>query len=185
MNTPRTAPDDPNRCKGTAKYGQCSNAAEHGSEYCKHCGGVSTKNEEEKRAYLVTKSDVKRRLAELDAGQDPVRDLQRTISVVHMLIETWIRSATSDTAIMAACGPLEKLIQRMESLCKSAVTLQEKLDLLLPRSAVLNVGQTIVKIVIEELQGVENYEQIVDRIINRIFPAINNTPKLLEPPKHV
>ena len=180
MKPVKATPGDPNQCKGTSKHGQCPNLAEHGCEYCAAHGGVSTKDRDETRSYLLAQADVKRRLAQLDAQLDPVRDLQRTISLVHLLIETHVNASKSDVALMSNCAPLEKLIQRMESLCKSVVTVQEKLNLLLPRSAVLSLGQSIVQIVIEELEGIEGYEQIVDRIINRIFPAINSQQNLLE-----
>jgi len=182
MKPVRTDAANPNRCQGTSRHGQCPNLAEHGSNHCSACGGVSTKEQEDTRSYLLTQVEVKRRLAQLDTQLDPVRDLQRTISLVHLLIETHVNSAKSDVALMSACAPLEKLVQRMESLCKSVVTVQEKLNLLLPRSVVLSLGQSIVQIVIEELEGIEGYEQIVDRIINRIFPTITNhhQPKLLE-----
>lgn len=184
MKPVRTDAANPNRCQGTSRHGQCPNLAEHGSEYCSACGGVSTKDQEETRSYLLAQANVARRLAQLDTQFDPVRDLQRQIALVHVLIETYVNGSKSDTALMSACPNLEKLIARMQSLCKSAVAVQEKLSLLLPRSAVLSLGQSIVQIVIEELQDVEGYEVIVDRIINRIFPSINQPTKLLEAPQN-
>lgn len=176
---------DPNRCQAPSKDGQCRNYAEHGSDYCKYHQGVSTKDQDDIRSYLVAQADVKRRLAQLDSQQDPIRDLQRTISVTHILIERCLDACETNTDLMAASGPLLAMIQRMESLQKTVVSVQEKLDELLPRAAVLELGHAIQTVIIDELSHLDGYEEIVDRIIDRIYSDVTNKQKVLEAPKNV
>jgi len=51
--------------------------------------------------------------------------------------------------------------------------LEQSLGDLLSKQAVVRLGQSICEIVIEELQGIEGHEEIIDRIVNRLFPAIS------------
>ena len=45
---------------------------------------------------------------------------------------------------------------------------------MLSRSAAFGLFQEIIKISVDELDGIPDYEQIVDRIIARIGPAIQH-----------
>ncbi len=166
-------------CQGTPANRDCPNIPEPGSTHCAQCGGVSIQDPSEMRSYLIHQADISRRLAQLDAQYQPVRDLQRASSLTHLMIERNLDQLNEGKFSAAACKTLDELLRRIESLSKTTVALQEKLHLLLPREAVLSLGQQIVQIVIEELGDVPGYEVIVDRIINRIFPAINNT-KIVE-----
>lgn len=165
-------PADPNRCKGAAPDGQCRAVAEPGSEYCKAHGGRSNKNEMETRSYLLTQVDYKRRLAQLQAQSEPIRELKDAIALTHMLIEKRFNLIKDDNDLLAACGPLNSLLLTMERLVKSAVQLEQNLGALLSKPTVLNLGQTIVTIIIDELAGIPDYEERVDRINSRIFESI-------------
>lgn len=165
-------PADPRRCKAAAAAGQCREVVEHGSEYCKVHGGRSTKNEEDTRSYLLTQVDYKRRLAQLQAQSEPIRELKDAIALTHMLIEKRFNLIQNDNDLLAACGPLNSLLLTMERLVKSAVQLEHNLNALLSKPTVLNLGQTIVTIIIDELAGLPGYEEHVDRIASRMFESI-------------
>lgn len=165
-------PADPHRCKGAAPDGQCMNEAEHGSEYCKAHGGVDTQNDEDIRSYLLSQADYRRRLAQLQQHQEPIRELKDAIALTHMLIEKRFNLVKTDADVMAACGPLNQLLLTMERLVKSALQLEQNLGSLLTKTSVLNLGQVMVTIIVDELSELPNYESIVDRITNRLFKSI-------------
>ena len=71
----RVPPGHPEQCQGTGKHGQCPNRQEYGSDYCRGCGGVSTKNQEEVRSYLLARVDHRRKLAKLEGPMDALSRL--------------------------------------------------------------------------------------------------------------
>lgn len=163
---------DPNRCKGACPTGQCMSVAEYGTEYCKAHGGESLKDVEESRSYLLTQVEYKRRLAQLQVQHEPIRELRDAIALTHLLIEKRMNACTDDIDLMAACAPLNQLLLTMERLCKSAVQIQQNMGALLSKQTVLLLGQQLVKIIIDEMVGVPDYEERVDRINERLFKTI-------------
>ena len=67
---------------------------------------------------------------------------------------------------------------------KSAHTIEQNLGILLSKSAVMALGQSICRIIVEELDGIENYEAVVDSITHRILSTIasakDNSPETVK-----
>jgi hypothetical protein len=171
---------DPNRCKGAAQDGQCQNQVEHGSEYCCVHGGKSLKEAEEKRGYLLAKVEERTRLAELSDGLEPVKELRDLISLQHMMIERRYNAVTSDGELLASCGPLNQMMLTMERLINSCHRIETNLGQLLARHAVLALAKEMVRIVIDELDGIDDYEVIVDRITQRLVDTIRNASNVVD-----
>lgn len=171
---------DPNRCKGAAPDGQCQNKAEHGSDYCRAHNGHSLQEAEEKRGYLLAKADERSRLVRLADDLEPVKELRDLISLQHMMIERRYNAITSEGELLAACGPLNQMLLTMERLINSAHRIETNLGELLQRHAVLALAKEMVRIVIDELEGVEDYEIIVDRITQRLIDTIRNANNVVE-----
>ena len=171
---------DPNRCKAAAPDGQCQNKAEYGSEYCRAHGGVNLKEVEDKRGYLLAKVDERTRLAKLSDGLEPVKELRDLISLQHMLIERRYNSINSEGELLAACGPLNQMLLTMERLINSTHRIETNLGELLQRHAVMALAKEMVRIVIDELADIEDYEIIVDRITQRLIDTIRNASNVVE-----
>lgn len=178
-------PADPNRCKGATAEGQCMNEAEYGCEYCAMHGGRSTEAAEGKRMYHLSVAAQQARLAQL-SEHESVKSLREEIALARMLIERRFNAIKTEIDLLNACGPLNQLLLTVERLVKSAHALEQNLGLLLDKASIIQLGQHISRIIIEELEGIEDYELLVDRILNRLFPTItaaNNphapTPLLL------
>lgn len=182
-----TDPADPNRCKGSARDGQCQNFAEPGSDYCRACGGRDLQKAKDVRGYLLAKSHEKTRLAQLSDDLEPVKELRDAIGLQHMLIEKRYNLIKDDSDLLMACGPLNAMLQTMERLVNSCHRIETNLGQLLARQAILSLAKSMVEIVIDELEGIEDYEAIIDRITARLVDTIkgaNNskTQTLLAPP---
>jgi hypothetical protein len=171
---------DPNRCKGSAQDGQCQNRAEHGSEYCCVHGGKSLQEAEDKRGYLLAKVEERTRLAKLSDDLEPVKELRDLISLQHMMIERRYNAVTNDGELLAACGPLNQMLLTMERLINSCHRIETNLGELLARHAVLALAKEMVAIVIDELEEVDDYEIIVDRITQRLIDTIRNANNVQE-----
>lgn len=172
---------DPRRCKGAAPDGQCQNVAEHGSDYCRaHGGRTDLKEAEDKRGYLLAKAGERARLVGMADELEPVKELRDLIALQHMLIEKRYNLIKDDTDILTACGPLNQMLTTMEKLINSCHKIETNLGELLQRHAVLTLAKEMVRIVIDELDGIENYEYIIDQITQRLIDTIRNTTNIQE-----
>ncbi len=179
---------DPCRCKAPAPDGQCQNRATHGSDYCVTHGGIDHLPAEQKRGFLLAKAQDQTRLASLSDDLEPVKELRDSIAITHMLIEKRWNLIKDDGDLMVGCGPLNQLILTMERLVNSCHRIETNLGELLARHAVLALAKEMVEIVIDEIEGIENYEEIIDRITSRLIDTIRkadnipqNTPALSSP----
>jgi len=170
-----TDPADPCRCKFSYPHEQCWHEAEAGSEFCLAHGGKSKANAEETRLYHLAELDNRRRLAEL-SGHEQIKSLREEIGLTRMLIEKQINAAKDDVELLATSGSINNLILTLGKLVKSCHELEQSFGELLSKQAVLRLAQKMCEVVIEELQGIEGYEEIIDRIVGRLFPTINDAP---------
>lgn len=179
-----TDPADPRRCQGNFPDSQCWNFAEHGSDYCAGHGGVSTALIEEQRMYNLVEVQHRQSLTKF-ADHDAIKSLREEIGLVRLLIERRLNLVKNDTDLMAACGPVNTMLLTVERLVKSAHSLEQSLGSLLSKQTVARLGQALCQIVVEELEGIENYEAIIDRISERVVSTIskanNNESQLALP----
>lgn len=168
---PEYDPADPNRCKQSVGDNQCLDMAAPGSEFCLKHRGIDHTNENSTRLYLLAKAEDRVRLHRL-AEHDEIRSLREEIALARMLAERrWNMMKTDNDAIIH-CASINTLLLTIERLVKSAHSIEQNLGILLSKSAVLNLGQAICRIIVDELEGIEDYEEIVDKITQRILTTI-------------
>jgi hypothetical protein len=164
-------PADPSRCKQSIGDMQCLDRSEPGSEFCRVHRGIDRTNEQSTRLYLLAKADEQARLHKF-ADHEEIRSLREEIALARMLVEKRWNIVKNDNDLISACGSLNTLLLTIERLVKSAHTIEQNLGILLSKSAVMALGQTICRIIVEELDGIENYEAVVDSITQRILSTI-------------
>ena len=163
---------DPRRCKHSLPHEQCWNEAESGCDNCLVHGGRSKAEAQDTRLYHLAEVDNRTRLAEL-SSHERIKSLREEIGLVRILIEKRMNMIRNETDLVSACGPINSMLLTLEKLIKSCHTLEQSLGELLSKNSVVRLGQSICEIVIEELQGIEGHEEIIDRIVGRLFPTIN------------
>jgi hypothetical protein len=168
-------PAHPHRCKGAAKNGQCMNEVEPGSEYCKYHGGRDRTEEINQKGYWLSKAQDRTRLANLSDHLEPVKELRDAIGIQHMLIERRWNAIKDDGDLLQACGPLNQMLQTMERLITSCHKIETNLGQLLAKQAIFSLAKRMVEIIVEELEGIENYEEIVDTITSRLIETVQWT----------
>ena len=167
-------PADPRRCKYSYPHEQCWREAEPGCSNCAAHGGKSRANAEETRLYNLVELDNRRRLAEL-SGSENIKSLREEIGLVRLLIEKYVNAARgSDVELLSSSGSIDRLILTLGKLIKDCHALEQSLGELLSKQTVYRLAQTMCEIVMEELQGVEGHEEIIERIAERIFPTVTN-----------
>lgn len=175
-----TDPADPERCKSAAQDGQCDNKSEHGSDYCRAHGGRSTADHEAKKLYLLSEAKYRTRLAQL-SEHDEVKSLREEIALARMMIERRFDLIRNEADFIAGCAPINTMLLTVERLVKSAHSIEQNLGGLLAKPTILKLGQQMCEIVVDELEGVPNFEAIVDRITERMIQTItaaNNTEQV-------
>lgn len=173
-------PADPERCKLSIGDRQCTDLSEPGAEYCRKHRGVDHTNEVSTRLYLLAKADEQARLLKL-ADHEEIRSLREEIALARMLVERRWNLIRNDNDLIMACGSVNTLLLTIERLVKSAHSIEQNLGVLLSKSAVMALGQNICRIIVEELDGIENYEAIVDSITQRILNTIASAKDKPEP----
>jgi hypothetical protein len=155
-------------------------------DYCKYHGGRSLAEQEGMRSYLLAKADDKARLAMLSDELEPVKELRDSIGLLHMMIERRWNAVKDDNDLLQACGPLNQMLQNMERLVSSCHKIEQNLGQLLAKQAILALAKRMVEIIVEELEGIEGYERIVDNITARMIDTVrgttNNPPELVSLP---
>jgi len=171
---------DPRRCKGPSPGGQCGNLAEEGSDYCRaHCG-VDRGPVRHIRQYLLTRVSDQTRLAYLgdDEGLKTLRD---EVVIATGMLQRRLNLAESDLDFIEAFPQIEKFLKMLADLKKSRQVLDDKSGSMLARSALIRVAQHICELLVDRLEGIPNYEQIVDGLIMEIMTttgnAINSPPE--------
>jgi hypothetical protein len=174
-----TNPEDPRRCKRTDRFGQCWNVAEPGSDYCRKHTGTNKEDEQQIRLYRLTDARLRSRLSQL-SDHEEVKSLREEIALTRILIEELLNSAKSQVELLAQCHTYNGLVTTLERLIKTSHQIEQNLGLLLSKPTVMLLGQQIIHILIEELKGVEQYEDRIDRITHRMFDTIEHTTNKLE-----
>lgn len=175
-------PADPRRCQSTVASSQCDRVCEPGTEYCRLHGpsGAKALEVESRRQYLLTEARYRQRLAQLNE-HDPLFALHHAISLLRVLIEKRFNLVRDETDLLMAYGDINMLQLTLERLVKSAHLIEQNLGTLLGKPTVLRLGRLVLQIVIDELQGVKNGPEVIDKIASRSIQAIYQARNCNEP----
>jgi hypothetical protein len=165
---------DPRRCKGASVDGQCQNVAEEGSDYCRAHGGESLAPARRLKQYLLTKAQDRERLAQL-AENDGLKTLREEVVVALGQLERRLSLASrSDAEFLAAYPEVERSLKLLAELKKSNFHLETKSGATLSREQAFGLVRLMIEIIVDELDGIPDYERIVDNIVTRMLPAVEN-----------
>jgi len=169
---PRIADPD-KRCQHVSDRAQCTQERVEGSLYCKaHDFRAEGRVEAAKlRHYLLTDARFSGRLAALSDHED-IKSLREEIAFARMLIETRFNMIAGEGELLAACGTLNSLLLTVERLVKACNQVERNLGTLLAKPTIVALGREIIEIIIDELEDIDNSDVIIDKISDRIIPAI-------------
>lgn len=175
-------PADPLRCQAPSTDGQCMNRSEQDSEYCRCHGGRDLTEQKTMHGYLLAKVKDRARLAQVSEELEPVKELRDSIGLLHMMIERRWNAIKDDTELLQACGPLNQMLQNMDRLVNSCHKIEQNLGQLLAKQAILTLAKRMVEVMVEELEGIDNYEEIIDRITSRLIDTIRGADNVVATP---
>lgn len=174
---PRIADPD-KRCQHVSDKAQCINEQVEGSLYCKgHDFRAEGRVEASRlRHYLLTDARYSGRLATLSDHED-IKSLREEIAFARMLIETRFNMIANEGELLAACGTLNSLLLTVERLVKACNQVERNLGTLLAKPTIVALGREIIEIIIDELEDIDDSDVIIDKISDRIIPAILDAGK--------
>jgi hypothetical protein len=165
-------PNSPTRCQGTTGKGQCPREAVEGKPYCDyHLKDRDIEDKMALRAYILT-DPVISGSAGRHSQVEELKSLREEIALARAMIERRLNLVESNADFLNACGTVNTYLLTLERLITSCHRLEVNLGNLLSKAAILDLAKDIVSILMDELQEVPGYEEIVDRVSERIIAAI-------------
>lgn len=162
-----TDPDDPQRCQGIMKTGQCPNVSEEESNFCIMHGGNKGKEAEDKkqlRNYRLTKF---RARAEQLSNSADLASLRDEVAILRIMIEEKVNSCNDSHELLLVSGPLSDLVMKCGVLVEKCNRLENKLGNFLDRNKITQFAQICIEI-ISRCVPEEHMEQIGEEIFNAL-----------------
>lgn len=170
--------DDPDRCQGVTKNGQCAQLSMEGSQFCqRHAHQSSAKIEGDRLRHYLLSNPMLQAKMDRQFGIEEVRSLREEIHLARVMVETRLDMIEPDDKgdMLSAFSSINTYLQTIEKLTSSCHKMEISLGSLLTKSSVFALAQDMVAILADELQGIDDYESVIDRISERLVVAIANT----------
>jgi len=165
---------DPRRCKAASCDGQCRNVAEDGDDYCRaHLSTPPAAPARRMRKYLLVKAEDQALLARY-VDDDDLKSLREEIALVRMMIQNTLADAQTNMDRINAYSKVNTYMLTLERVMKTSHALEKSLDQLVSKSTLIRLGKQLCHIILDKLEGVPNYEQLVDALIPEIALAVQN-----------
>lgn len=175
----KCAPDDPNRCQAVTQHGQCVYLAVEGSQYCNFHGVGSGKRhleQKERERYLIDQHTLR---SAYQRQQDDIAylDMKQEILLLQALLERRLNAIKCDADVLMSIGPVTQLVQRLESMKSTLLKMQQTLGLVLGKDALRGLAKEIADILDQELDGLDDKYERLERISLAIIGAIESAGK--------
>lgn len=159
------------KCQYAVNGRQCGEDAEPDVKYCKRHNRGQVRYE--LKNYMLDKVEWRTRLSELSAS-DSIKTLTEEISLARMVLESLMNYVKDEADLVGQIPKITQLLSTIERLQKSGFTLERSLSHLISKPALMRLAGEIAGILLEELAGIPNYEDTVDKIIDRIMDSMSN-----------
>jgi len=167
-----TEENDPHRCEATTQAGQCRHVSIEGHTKCAyHLRRLNIEDSMALRTYLLTNPDIASAAGRHSQAEE-IKSLREEIALCRSLVERRLNMIENPTDFIGAIGHINTLFLTLEKLISSCHRLEVNLGTLLSKTALLDLAREIVDILMSELEHVDGFEDLVDKIGERIVAAI-------------
>lgn len=166
------------RCTHVSPGGQCPEAAIAAGKCAAH-GGQSALNRKNKRMYSLARAEAQG-LYESFADHDELRSLKDEVAVARMAVQRWTDTIKSDDDLQMKIPMLNSLLMTVRALVESCNKTEQNLGKLLDSSQLLWFAGEVIKICSEELDGVPDNIDRLERISDRVLEAVKLAGKQKE-----
>ena len=151
------------KCQANTSRGPCTHQAAPGSAYCR----LHTKDENLCSAYRLSDPDLQDSVTW--HAKASLLDISQQIVLMRSIIERRLNMADGDDANkISAMNFVASQLVNLTKMTETLVKLSKESGELMERSDVEGLVDKLVIIVADELKGVAGYEQIIDKIVERI-----------------
>lgn len=154
------------RCQRVTESGTCYREAENGSRYCRPC-----QRKGDVVQYRLNDPDLQETVTHHARGA--IIDLSQQVILLRGMIERRLNMANSKAEKITAYNFVTQQLATLTKMTESLVKLQRESGELMERSEVEAFVDRVIQVVSEELQGIDGFEEIVDRIVSRLEPNEN------------
>ncbi len=163
-----TDEDDPERCNGinAGDQGQCLFKRVPKSLYCpRHGGNKALENvkKEQVRNYQLTKW---RGRVNAFADNPEVKSLREEIGIIRMMIETVVNKCNDENDLILYSSKLQDLIRQAQKLVEGCHRLEERTGVLLDKTSILVLCDSLVKIIADHVEDSDALESIAVQFVN-------------------
>ena len=155
------------KCEHTGTRGQCADDAVEGSRFCAKHADESDRI----KGYRLSSPELRERF-EHHSRSDLFKSLRQEIDLLRAMIEDRVSQADSPAERIAAFNAVRPALVDVVKCVETLSKLERQNNIVLGKEALSWLSKEIINILIGELEQVEGYERIVDRVAQRISQAV-------------
>lgn len=164
--------DDPNRCTGATKFGQCHYLVEdEGHDRCRKCRKAPYDPREEASDFL-TKEYLRRVRLQCNPGEE-VEQLRENLMTINAMMAARRNQIKTFDDLLIHSGPLADLAAKAEKLTNTLARLSFQNDFLIAKPALIRWTQDIVTAISDTFRGkYEGWENDVAALSDELFDLV-------------
>jgi hypothetical protein len=142
--------------------------------------GIARYKQKKVERYLIEQHDL-RLSYQRQQDDHEYLNMKEEILLLQALLEQKINAITNKTELLTSIPGINALVQRLESMKSSLLKMQRELGLVLGKDAIRGLAVEIVKILDEELTGIDDKAIRLEKIGTRIVSAIEEAGQSQNP----
>ncbi len=166
------------RCTHVYPNGQCPEKAIANGKCAAH-GGTAALNRKNKRMYTLARAEAQGLYGEL-ADHEGLRTLRDEVAIARMAVQRWADSIKSDDDLQLKIPMLNTLLLTVKALVEACNKTEQNLGRLLDSAQVMWLAGEVIKICSEELDGVPDSSDRLERISERLLDSVKLAGKQKE-----
>lgn len=168
-------PDDPNRCQGVTRAGQCMFLSEEGSKFCLRHGANKAHEAARKKSLNLYRLQLWQQRLDEFAESSEATNLKSEIGILRMTLESLLNKCQSSTDLILYSNKISDLTVKIEKLIASSHRIERSLGNLLDRTAALNFAERVIAVVSAHVTDTEVIDAISSGIIDALKEATSGT----------
>jgi hypothetical protein len=159
--------DDPKRCQGSGKQGQCPYLSMPESKFCQRHDGRGESAREQAKSNMYRLQVWQERLSEF-SEHDKLKSLRDEIGILRLVLEETMNRCRTSSELLTFSSKISDLCLRIEKLVSSCNRLEMKMGMLLDKASALNLAGQIVEIISQHVTD----PVVIDAISSGIIDAL-------------
>jgi hypothetical protein len=168
----KVAIDDPRRCQGSFKNGQCQFISNPGTNFCEYHNAPARRQiaQQENRSFRL--AQWQSRLNEFTDNPN-VKTLREEIGIARITLENILLMCQDSNDLLIYSSKIGDMLTRIQKLVATCHAIENQLGLTLDKSAVISLAEKIITIFEQHIQD----EDTMKAVAKQVGEAIVSTKK--------